>query len=57
MVGSEFAIATFVHPSFTKITDSAHAAAARSLARVPGRVMPLWYALALSLSVADAALR
>src|SRR5258707_5497402 len=57
MVGNEFAIATFVHPSFTKIADSAHAAAASSIARLLGRVMPFWYALVLLLSVADAALR
>jgi uncharacterized membrane protein len=57
MVGNEFAIAAFVHPSFAKIPDSAHQAAASSLAHLLGRVMPFWYALVLLLSVADAALR
>jgi uncharacterized membrane protein len=57
MVGNEFAVAAFVHPSFAKIPETAHQAAASSLARVLGRVMPFWYALVLLLSIADAALK
>jgi Anthrone oxygenase len=50
----EFAVAAFVHPSFAKIPDSAHAAAANSSARILGSYMPFWYALVLMLSIADA---
>lgn len=52
MVGNEFAVSAFVHPSFSQLDDTAHAAAAQSLARIYGRVMPFWYALVLILTVA-----
>lgn len=51
MVGNEFAVSTFVHPSFSQLDDTAHAPSAQSLARVYGRVMPFWYALVLILTV------
>jgi uncharacterized membrane protein len=57
MVGNEFAVAAFVHPSFTKLPDPAHEVAAGSLARILGRIMPFWYALTLLLSIANAVLR
>jgi uncharacterized membrane protein len=54
MVGNEFAVAAFVHPSFAKIASPAHEAAASSLARVLGRMMPFWYALVFLLSISTA---
>ena len=49
MAGSEFAVAAFVHPQLRKLNDSAHAQIAAPLARTLGKVMPLWYGLALLL--------
>lgn len=54
MVGNEFAVSAFVHPSFSQLDDTAHAPSAQSLARIYGRVMPFWYALVLILTVAVA---
>lgn len=54
MVGNEFAVSAFVHPSFSQLDDTAHAPSAQSLARIYGRVMPFWYALVLILAVAVA---
>lgn len=52
MVGNEFAVSAFVHPSFSQLDDPAHASSAQSLARIYGKVMPFWYALVLILTVA-----
>ncbi len=49
MTGSEFAIAAFVHPQLRRLHDAAHAHTAVPLARSLGKVMPLWYAVALAL--------
>ena len=49
MAGNEFAVAAFFHPQLYKSDDSTHAKAAALLARVLGKVMPLWYDLALVL--------
>ena len=49
MVGNEFAIAAFVHPQIRKLEDGAHARIAALLATVLGKMMPLWYGLALLL--------
>jgi uncharacterized membrane protein len=54
MVGNEFAVAAFVHPQLQKLSDTAHAEAASSLAAVLGKAMPLWYGLALALIVGAA---
>jgi hypothetical protein len=51
MLGAEFAVAAFVHPSFNKIAEPAHEVAASKLAAILGRVMPFWYALTLLLSI------
>lgn len=45
MVGSELAVAAFVHPTLNKLTDNSHLPAATALARVQGRFMPFWYIL------------
>ncbi|HEY1745444.1 MAG TPA: hypothetical protein VGG11_01575 [Xanthobacteraceae bacterium] len=45
--GSELAIGAFVHPVLSKLRDGAHAEAAKPLARLLGKVMPFWYAVAL----------
>ena len=52
MVGNEFAVSAFIHPSFSQLDDTVHASSAQSLARIYGRVMPFWYALVLILTVA-----
>ena len=53
MVGSELAIASFVHPTLDKLSDDVHLPAASALARVMGTVMPLWYGLTLLLTLAE----
>ncbi len=52
MVGNEFAVSAFVHPSFSQLDDTAHASSAQSLARIYGRVIPFWYALVLIMTLA-----
>jgi hypothetical protein len=47
LTGSELAIGVFVHPVLSRLRDSAHAEAAKPLARLLGKVMPFWYAGAL----------
>jgi uncharacterized membrane protein len=49
MVGNEFAVAAFVHPQIRKLEDGAHARIAALFATVLGKMMPLWYGLALAL--------
>ena len=53
MVGSELAIAVFVHPTLDKLPDNVHLPAASALARVLGTVMPFWYALTLLFTLAE----
>ena len=53
LTGAELAVGLFVHPVLSTLPDAAHAAAAKPLARVLGRVMPFWYAAALVLAVAS----
>ena len=53
MVGSELAIAVFVHPTLNKLPDAVHLPAASALARVLGRFMPFWYGLVLFLTLAE----
>jgi uncharacterized membrane protein len=53
MVGSELAIAAFVHPTLDKLPDDVHLPAASALARVQGTVMPFWYALVLLLTLVE----
>jgi hypothetical protein len=47
LAGNELAVAAFVHPQLHKLDKSTHVRIAPLLAHVLGRVMPLWYALAL----------
>ena len=54
LVGSELAIAVFVHPTLDKLPDDIHQPAASSLARVLGTVMSIWYPLVLLLTLAEA---
>jgi uncharacterized membrane protein len=49
MVGNEFAVAAFIHPQIKKLNDNVHARIAAPLASILGKVMPLWYSLALLL--------
>jgi hypothetical protein len=49
MVGNELAVAAFIHPQLQRLASKAHAQAAAPIAVVLGRVMPLWYGLALAL--------
>jgi Domain of unknown function (DUF1772) len=49
MAGNELAVAAFVHPQLYKSDDRTHAKTAALLAHILGKVMPLWYGLALLL--------
>ena len=53
MVGSELAIAAFVHPTLDRLPDNVHLPAAIALARVMGRFMPFWYILVFLLTLAE----
>jgi uncharacterized membrane protein len=53
MVGSELAIAAFVHPALDRLPDNVHLPVASALARVQGRFMPFWYILAFLLALAE----
>jgi len=53
MVGSELAIAMFVHPTLDRLPDQVHLPAASALARAQGRVMPFWYILVFLLTLAE----
>ncbi len=53
MVGSELAIAAFVHPTLDRLPDNVHLAVASALARVLGRFMPFWYILVFLLTLAE----
>src|SRR6202158_4570625 len=52
MVGSELAIAAFVHPTLDRMADDVHLPAASALARVLGSFMPFWYILVFLLTLA-----
>jgi uncharacterized membrane protein len=52
MVGTELAIAAFVHPALERLPDNVHLPAATALARVLGKVMPVWYPLVFVLTLA-----
>ncbi|MEZ0362576.1 anthrone oxygenase family protein [Mycobacterium sp. pUA109] len=54
MVGSEFAVAAFLHPIAARLPDHAFRAARSDGARVLGRVMPYWYLTSLALLVVAA---
>src|SRR5689334_7076547 len=51
LTGSEQAVGAFFHPVLSKLTDAAHAEAAKPLARLLGKVMPFWYAAALLFAI------
>ena len=53
VVGSELAIAAFVHPTLVRLSDTVHLPAASALARVLGRFMPFWYILVFLLTLAE----
>jgi hypothetical protein len=53
MVGSELAIAVFVHPTLDRLPDDVHLPVASALARVQGRFMPFWYILVFLLTLAE----
>lgn len=57
MVGSELAIAVFVHPTLYKLPDGIHLPVASALARVQGRFMPFWYILVFLLTAAEVAIQ
>jgi len=57
IVGNEFAIAAFVHPTLNRLEDRAHLSAASALALLLGRVMPFWYGLVLLLISAAGCVR
>jgi uncharacterized membrane protein len=54
MVGSELAVAAFVHPTLETLPDDVHRLVASALARVLGRFMPFWYVLVFLLTLAGA---
>ncbi|MEB3233205.1 MAG: DUF1772 domain-containing protein [Leptolyngbyaceae bacterium] len=51
MVGNELAVSAFVHPQLSRLDDQCHAAASKALALIYGRIMPVWYALTLVLTI------
>ena len=53
MVGSELAIAAFVHPTLDELPDDVHLGAASALAQVLGKFMPFWDALVFLLTSAE----
>src|ERR1700761_6887996 len=53
MIGSELAIAAFVHPTLDKLPDDVHLPVASALARVLGKFMPFWYILVFLLTLAE----
>ena len=53
MVGSELAIAAFVHPTLDRLPDNVHLPVASALARLLGRFMPFWYILVFLLTLAE----
>ena len=53
LVGNEVAIAVFIHPTLARLPDREHAAAAKPIAAILGRVMPFPYALVGVLLVAE----
>jgi uncharacterized membrane protein len=57
MVGSELAIAAFVHPALDRLPDHIHLPVASALARVQGKFMPYWYILVFMLTSAEASFR
>lgn len=52
MVGVEFAVAAFAHPSLAGLPDDAFRAARGYTSRVLGKVMSLWYSATLLVLVA-----
>jgi uncharacterized membrane protein len=57
MVGSELAIAAFIHPTLDKLPDDVHLPAASALARVLGSFMPFWYILVFLLTLVEVAVQ
>ncbi len=53
MVGSELAVAAFVHPTLDKLPDDVHLPVASALARALGSFMPFWYILVFLLTLAE----
>ena len=53
MVGSELAMAAFVHPTLDRLPDDVHLPTASALARVQGRFMPPWYILVFLVTSAE----
>ena len=47
LTGNELAVGGFVHPALSRLPDEQHAASARALARIYGKVGPVWYAAAI----------
>jgi len=44
MVGNEIAVGFIIHPTLSRTRSEVYSDSARALARVYGRVMPIWYA-------------
>lgn len=51
LVGSEFAVAAFLHPIVGRLPAEAYQTARSDSARLLGRVMPFWYLTTLALMV------
>lgn len=57
MVGSELAVAVFVHPTLDRLPDDVHLPVASALARIQGAFMPFWYILVVVLTLAEVVIR
>ena len=53
LIGAEFAVTAFIHPTLHQLDDAAQAAAIRLFARRLGSAMPFWYAGALLLLIGN----
>jgi uncharacterized membrane protein len=51
MIGSELAIAVFVHPALHRLPDDVHLPVAIALARLLGKFMPFWYIIVILLTL------
>ncbi|HEY1922298.1 MAG TPA: DUF1772 domain-containing protein [Tepidisphaeraceae bacterium] len=53
LVGNELCIAVFICPTLYKLPDQCHLRAAKAIAGLLGRAMPIWYIATFALSVGE----
>ena len=55
LTGNELAVGGFVHPALSRLPDEQYAASTQALARIYGKVGPIWYAAAMIILTVAAA--